>query len=293
MGVLHELRDRFLDRYKNIFYTQKKIVMGVLSEWRDRLKTAPGFARPAEPLQAKQRLAGGSVDMKNFKSAYPKLPARFLNIRGGVLYRCNVTGNREYAVRIPDGVKEIRGIQESGRRFITGAFEGCMGLREVYIPDSVTAIGEAAFLNCIGLTQINIPNSVTYIGEQAFRNCRGLTQITIPDGVTFIGPAAFLSCSGLTQITIPDGLYIGGIFGGCSGLTQITIPDSVTALGERAFANCNNLQKVHIPDTVREIGENAFSAYDNASNTYVWLPNLSEDTKKKLTDLGYPGPTNE
>jgi hypothetical protein len=50
---------------------------------------------------------------------------------------------------------------------------------------------------------------------------------------------------------------------------------------------------VHIPDTVREIGENAFSAHDNASNTYDWLPNLSEDTKKKLADLGYPGPTNE
>jgi hypothetical protein len=51
---------------------------------------------------------------------------------------------------------------------------------------------------------------------------------------------------------------------------------------------------VYIPDTVWEIGENAFSSCslnDDDTLSCDWLPNLSDATKKKLTDLGYPGPT--
>ena len=36
---------------------------------------------------------------------------------------------------------------------------------------SVTSVGNSAFENCISLTSIAIPNSVTSIGEGAFYNC--------------------------------------------------------------------------------------------------------------------------
>jgi hypothetical protein len=103
--------------------------------------------------------------MEEFKSAYPVLPAQFLQIEGSVLKRCTITGNREYAVRIPDGVTEIGGIGEGIS--VTGAFQDCTGLRAVYIPGSVTAIGKYAFLDCTALTQVAIPGSVTAIGALA------------------------------------------------------------------------------------------------------------------------------
>lgn len=55
----------------------------------------------------------------------------------------------------------------------------------------VTLIGERAFEACLNLTSIKIPNSVTEIGYGAFYNCRGLTNINIPNSVTTIGHLVF------------------------------------------------------------------------------------------------------
>lgn len=53
------------------------------------------------------------------------------------------------------------------------------------------SIGNDAFNNCISLTSITIPNSVTSIGSGAFSDCYELTEIYIPISVTFIGGYAF------------------------------------------------------------------------------------------------------
>ena len=66
------------------------------------------------------------------------------------------------------------------------AFEGAC-FTKVFIPDSITSIGEFAFYLCAEMTAITIPSSVTYIGEGAFNGCKQLTSIVIPQSVTEIG----------------------------------------------------------------------------------------------------------
>ena len=70
----------------------------------------------------------------------------------------------------------------------------------VYILNGTT-IGSYAFQYCVGMTTIDIPNSVTSIGTYAFAYCNKLESITIPDSVTSIGTYAFAYCSSLTSIT--------------------------------------------------------------------------------------------
>ncbi len=50
-------------------------------------------------------------------------------------------------------------------------------LTSVYLPDSITTIGERSFQYCIKLTSIDLPASITSIGMSAFMDCDSLTTI--------------------------------------------------------------------------------------------------------------------
>ena len=133
------------------------------------------------------------------------------------------------------------------------AFSGCSGLTgTLTIPNSVKTIGNSAFNGCSGLTgTLSISNSITAISNYAFFGCSGLTSVSIPESVTTIGNYAFSGCSGMTgYLTIPNSVEtIGGYaFSGCSGLTSVSIPESVNAINNNAFFNCNGLTRVNIKD---------------------------------------------
>ena len=174
------------------------------------------------------------------------------------------------------------------------AFEDCISLTSVTIPDGVISIGSSAFSDCTSLEIIAISDSVTSIGMFAFEDCTSLKSITIPDSVISIGHSVFNSCDSLTSIVIessntvyhssgnciietatkkliagcetseiPDDGSVTSIsdsaFSDCTSLTSITIPDSVTSIGNAAFSGCTSLTSITIPDSVTSIGPNAFS----------------------------------
>lgn len=196
----------------------------------------------------------------------------------GVLKRYTGT---DAEVVIPDGVTQI-----------DDAFNRCIWLKSVNIPDSVTKIGRWAFSHCTSLTSINIPDSVTVIGPYAFSDCTSLTSITISNAVMKIDGSVFGGCTSLIgidvkeenrhYISIDGNLYrkkgktlikyangkkatsfenpdyvteIGpSAFYGCTSLTSITIPNSVTKIGSSAFSGCTSLTSINIPDSVTKIG---------------------------------------
>ena len=71
------------------------------------------------------------------------------------------------------------------------AFEGCLGITGVKIPDGVKGIGKGAFASCEGLADVMIPAGVTDIGEWAFWYCGGLTNIVFMGDAPAVGEAAF------------------------------------------------------------------------------------------------------
>ena len=180
--------------------------------------------------------------------------------------------------------KQVTGI---GRQ----AFEGCTGLENITIPDSVTSIGYFAFNGCTSLTSITIPDSVTSIGGSAFRGCTSLTSITIPDNVANIGEQAFYG-SGLTTVKLSEKLtdidvdafagtpiidnqkteikYIGSTIISCdTDAETLTVGDDVTTIASNAFVDyvylggksttggegCDKLKSIIIPKNVKYIGE--------------------------------------
>ncbi len=172
-------------------------------------------------------------------------------------------------------------------------------LKTVTIPDSVTTINQYAFYKCSGLTEITIPDSVTSIGDWAFSSCTGLTEITIPNSVTTINHCAFYNCSGLTEVTIPDSVTSidYSAFSGCTGLTSVTIPNSVTSIGNSAFYGCTGLTEITIPNSVTSIGSFVdgctnlqYNEYDNAkylgNNTNSYVVLIkAKDTAIKTCEI--------
>lgn len=167
--------------------------------------------------------------------------------------------------------------------------------RYVYIPSTVTSIGDGAFQNHTEIASVYIPNSVECVGDKAFAGCNGLRSIEIPESVTSLASTAFEDCSNLTDsYIICDGIryhilnqnevevasyhesYSGDVvipetvsdfavtgigdyaFSRCSGLTSVTIGNSVKTIGYKAFGECSNLKSVTIGNSVEKIGNSAF-----------------------------------
>ena len=158
-------------------------------------------------------------------------------------------------------------------------------IKYLYIPSSVTSIGQNAFYGCSSLQSVNIPSSVTSIGQNAFYGCSSLQSITIPDNVTSIGNYAFQNCSSLQSIAIPSSVTSVGqnAFYNCSSLQSINISSSVTSIGSNAFYGCSSLQNITIPENVTSIGNYAF--YGCSLVRYIKI-NTSAELKIQALNFG-------
>jgi hypothetical protein len=151
-------------------------------------------------------------------------------------------------------------IPDTLRSIGDAAFQGCRGLGSIVIPNSVTNLGISIFSYCTGLTNIIFPNTLSNLPDDTFAGCTGLTSVMIPPSVTTLGDGAFSDCTSLTSVTIADNLISFGAdaFSGCSSLTRVTIPPKVTTIGPGTFAGCTGLTNLSIPTNVTRIGESAF-----------------------------------
>ena len=87
----------------------------------------------------------------------------------GVLYAVGYEGTKDWIlVRYPAGSRNITyTVHENCRRIARGAFEGAAYLQEIYLPETVSFIGENAFAGCTSLQGI-------YYGENAPSSVRGI-----------------------------------------------------------------------------------------------------------------------
>ena len=92
-------------------------------------------------------------------------------------------------------LEDFHYVQTRMRRTLQALSMGSASIEENKIPDW-------AFNHCIGLTSVSLPNSVEKIGNCAFWECNNLTSITIPDSLKEVGADAFFNCPGITSTAI-------------------------------------------------------------------------------------------
>ena len=166
------------------------------------------------------------------------------------------------------------------------AFNYCRNLQAVVFEENsqLTTINNSAFENCIKLSNINLPNNLLSIGSYAFSNT-AITQITIPEGIKTISCALFINCAELQNIMLPEGIekIEAFAFNGCQKLKSITIPASVTTIegfwhyegnggsGNSMFGGCAALTSVAVApgNTVYDSRENCNAIIETSTNKLI------------------------
>lgn len=142
------------------------------------------------------------------------------------LLSCNMMATK---VNIPE---EIDGIPV--RKIASGAFNNCVLLTQLIIPDSVEEIGNNAFYGCSSLKEIKLPSKIKTIDISVFTQCINILEVFIPDEVVTVKSGAFNLCKSLKNVYIPKSVVEieKDVFDGCNSLANIFYEGSKTEWDE-------------------------------------------------------------
>lgn len=166
-------------------------------------------------------------------------------------------------------------------------FRNQQSLTEVYLPDTLTTIGDFVFGACSSLTNINLPASLTTIGRGAFSSCTSLAIVIDTPNLETLGQDAFrmygdrigslIGIENLGKITIIQNASgdSSGCFRNQKSLTYAKLPNTLTKIGSYAFYGCSALTSVNFPSSLKSIENSAFSGCTSLEIVDLSLPNLT------------------
>ncbi len=228
-----------------------------------------------------------------------------------IVFLCDDEGN--------SAIKEIQ----------SGAFENCISLNKIVIPQNVETIGDNVFSGCSSLKEVTISYGVTSIGDFVFKNCVALEQISLPQTINNIGEGAFIGCENLKVVDVSNERYhtvdgftleLTDTSNGKSAkviayapalkvddvdVVDIVIPDVVSindeeymvdALGSYLFAQNKVAQSIKFGSNIEEIGSYAFEGIQaslDMSNANVNVINDYAFAEYKGTSLVLPDTVRE
>ncbi len=218
-------------------------------------------------------------------------------IENGVLKKYTGDGTD---VTVPEGVTVI-GTSAFSRKKIEhitlpstlmsieyAAFEYCLSLKSLYIPDGCRTLDGFALNTCKRLERLRIPDTISEISSQSITKCDALVynkyrnalylgnednpytvlvRIEDRDADCEIHPStrvilseAFFRAK-LKHLTVPESVdHIGfDAFKRCEELESIELPRSMVSLAG-AFSECRALTEIEIPEGITEIPRRAFAS---------------------------------
>lgn len=174
-------------------------------------------------------------------------------------------------INFPEGLEEIG----------DGAFYGS-GLSEVILPEScLTLKGSEQFAYNYSLRQLRLPDGLTAVPANIASGCPRLSEVNIPSKAVTIGSEAFYGCPLSGTLTLPEGLTDIGdnAFYGCTGLKEVSFPSSLKTLGRESCAEWSGVKRMYchgeIPAKCQITGNGTgpFGQPDTSVNGGI-LPNI-------------------
>lgn len=187
-----------------------------------------------------QTIGDHAFEASNVQEAV--LPAGLKTIGAYAFRKCsNIT-----RVTLPDGLTTLG----------EGAFQQCEALvtADLMNPMEITSIPRYAFDGCSGLRNVYLPFFIETVGDYAFRGCASLRQIQFVAPTKTIGAYAFSGCRSLKSLDLfkcENFTTIGSYaFSGCTSLKSLNLPKSLETIGEYAFSGCQAISVISSPSLV-------------------------------------------
>lgn len=158
------------------------------------------------------------------------------------------TGKQRY-VKIPSEINGYRVVEVLSVRNST--------IRELYIPSSVTSIGDMFAYQLTELESVELENvnTIQNIGAQVFKGTAFEANNADKYGVLVIGKYA-VGYIGRGDVILSDKVkIITDMLFYSSDVTGVRLSEACEVIGNRAFGKCENLKYVYISDSICKIGE--------------------------------------
>lgn len=157
-------------------------------------------------------------------------------------------------------------------------------LRSIFIPHTITRIGEGAFAGCLSLRDILVdplnPKYASTNGVLFDKEIRRLIQYPagnkrlyyeVPIGTVSLDPYSFIFCKNLNYILLPEGIeHIGSHSFEGSSITRIELPSSLNKLGSYAFLSCDALKSIQIVNVCDGLEAFADLQHEGAAHVTQW-----------------------
>lgn len=140
---------------------------------------------------------------------------------------------------------------------------------ESYKNKPVEEIKENAFKDNKTIKSVYIPSSISKIGDKAFDGCEAIERVDIKDleswlKIYFVSVTSnplyyahnlYIDNELLTKLEIPEsiGVLKQYAFAGCASLKEAIIPKTVALIGYGPFVHCSSIESMTIPFIGREI----------------------------------------
>lgn len=154
--------------------------------------------------------------------------------------------NHVETVHLPETIETI-----GEYAFAGSSSNNYMRLTEINLDiTNITSIGKYAFQYCVFLEEIPLPDTLLQIDNHAFADCLNLESVFLPEKVEYLGDRVFSGCKKLGEITVHSG---NPYFSGADGILynknftelvkfpenkqteNFTVPASVTTLRAESF----------------------------------------------------------
>jgi len=192
---------------------------------------------------------GGTID----------LPTEIVTIRENAFADCGATPI------LKEGIKTIE----------CRAFVNCIGITDLYLPDSLEFIGEGAFSGCSSIISVNMPfvgSSRIAVEKQAlfgyiFGDWQYEGGTSIRQAYSSQGSNTCYAPDRLEKITVRGGDIKYGAFSNFKSLKEVVILSDVYQIGENAFYGCSAVESITIP----YIGKSLMVANETEESVFGYI----------------------